>query len=145
MKTISFLGATFIFFLASPVYAGIVITPILEDQVIEKTPEDCFFGVVTPQGCGYVASRTLLPRCSTSALLTKDLCYPGSSEARLHHSTQCTIQYPMFQAIFQNVPGEGRRSRGGIQEYSSSCEMIDTALMLRLKRGSPSCGLYVLV
>lgn len=32
--------------------AGIVITPIQSDQVVDKTSGDCFFGVVTPQGCG---------------------------------------------------------------------------------------------
>jgi len=39
---------------ASLANAGIVITPIFSDQVVEKTSGDCFFGVVTPQGCGYV-------------------------------------------------------------------------------------------
>lgn len=37
---------------ASIVSAGIVITPIQDDQVVGKTSGDCFFGVVTPQGCG---------------------------------------------------------------------------------------------
>jgi hypothetical protein len=34
--------------------AGVVITPIKPDQVVEKSSGDCFFGVTTPQGCGYV-------------------------------------------------------------------------------------------
>lgn len=34
------------------VSAGIVITPIEEDQIVPKSSGDCFFGVVTPQGCG---------------------------------------------------------------------------------------------
>ncbi|QPH18817.1 hypothetical protein C2857_003917 [Epichloe festucae Fl1] len=34
------------------VNAGIVITPIKDDQIVGKTSGDCFFGVVTPQGCG---------------------------------------------------------------------------------------------
>jgi hypothetical protein len=34
--------------------AGVVRTPIRPNQVVEKTGDDCFFGVVTPQGCGYV-------------------------------------------------------------------------------------------
>lgn len=34
--------------------AGIVITPIGEDQTVDKMSGDCFFGVVTPQGCGCV-------------------------------------------------------------------------------------------
>ncbi|EGX95034.1 hypothetical protein CCM_03306 [Cordyceps militaris CM01] len=37
---------------ASLTSAGIVITPIRDDQVVPKTSGDCFFGVVTPQGCG---------------------------------------------------------------------------------------------
>lgn len=37
----------------SLVAADIVITPIFEDQIVQKQPGDCFFGVVTPQGCGY--------------------------------------------------------------------------------------------
>ena len=32
--------------------AGIVITPIKDNQIVEKASGDCFFGVVTPQGCG---------------------------------------------------------------------------------------------
>lgn len=32
--------------------AGIVITPIRSDMVVEKDSGDCFFGVVTPMGCG---------------------------------------------------------------------------------------------
>ncbi|XP_044721629.1 uncharacterized protein HRG_04544 [Hirsutella rhossiliensis] len=32
--------------------AGIVISPIEADQVVLKVPGDCFFGEVTPQGCG---------------------------------------------------------------------------------------------
>jgi hypothetical protein len=37
--------------------AGVVITPIRADQVVPKSSGDCFFGVTTPQGCGYVQSR----------------------------------------------------------------------------------------
>lgn len=36
------------------VSAGVVIVPIEMNQVVEKMSGDCFFGVVTPQGCGYV-------------------------------------------------------------------------------------------
>ncbi|OIW31336.1 hypothetical protein CONLIGDRAFT_631264 [Coniochaeta ligniaria NRRL 30616] len=32
--------------------AGVVITPIRPDQVVEKSSDDCFFGVTTPSGCG---------------------------------------------------------------------------------------------
>ncbi|KAG5993550.1 hypothetical protein E4U52_001833 [Claviceps spartinae] len=32
--------------------AGLVITPIHDDQIVEKVSNDCFFGEVTPQGCG---------------------------------------------------------------------------------------------
>lgn len=50
---------TFIFALLSTaisfVAADIVITPIFEDQVVQRQAGDCFFGVVTPQGCGYVS------------------------------------------------------------------------------------------
>lgn len=35
------------------VSAGIVITKISQEQIVEKENGDCFFGVVTPQGCGY--------------------------------------------------------------------------------------------
>ncbi|OAA48608.1 hypothetical protein NOR_01858 [Metarhizium rileyi] len=37
---------------ASIVGAGIVITPIKDDQIVPSSSGDCFFGVVTPQGCG---------------------------------------------------------------------------------------------
>jgi hypothetical protein len=37
---------------ASLVSAGIVITPISDDMIVEKINGDCPFGVVTPQGCG---------------------------------------------------------------------------------------------
>jgi hypothetical protein len=39
---------------ASLAAAGIVITTIMDDQIVPKTSGDCFYGVVTPQGCGYV-------------------------------------------------------------------------------------------
>lgn len=39
---------------ASLAAAGVVITPIRPEQVVEKSSDDCFFGVTTPQGCGYV-------------------------------------------------------------------------------------------
>ncbi|KAL2209107.1 hypothetical protein CC79DRAFT_1332335 [Sarocladium strictum] len=37
---------------ASLASAAIVITPITDDQIVEKMAGDCPFGVVTPQGCG---------------------------------------------------------------------------------------------
>ncbi|KAJ6443962.1 hypothetical protein O9K51_02355 [Purpureocillium lavendulum] len=46
---------------ASLASAGIVITPIFSDQVVDKSSGDCFFGVVTPQGCGCVALYPSLP------------------------------------------------------------------------------------
>jgi hypothetical protein len=51
MKPAAFAAAVLSLFI-SAVSAGVVIVPILEDQVVEKTSGDCFFGVVTPQGCG---------------------------------------------------------------------------------------------
>ncbi|KAG6227594.1 hypothetical protein E4U26_001600 [Claviceps purpurea] len=32
--------------------AGLVITPIQDDQIVKKVSNDCLFGEVTPQGCG---------------------------------------------------------------------------------------------
>lgn len=40
--------------------AGVVITKISQDQIVDREAGDCFFGVVTPQGCGYVFSVLLL-------------------------------------------------------------------------------------
>ncbi|KAK5660679.1 hypothetical protein OQA88_12043 [Cercophora sp. LCS_1] len=37
--------------------AGVVITPIRQNQVVTKNSDDCFFGVTTPQGCGYSTLR----------------------------------------------------------------------------------------
>ena len=37
---------------ASLAAAGVVITPILADMIVPRVAGDCFFGVVTPQGCG---------------------------------------------------------------------------------------------
>lgn len=55
---------TFFFTLLSTalslVAADIVITPIFEDQIVQKQAGDCFFGVVTPQGCGYAFLFSLL-------------------------------------------------------------------------------------
>jgi hypothetical protein len=39
---------------ASLAAAGVVITPIRPDQVVTKDAGDCWGGVVTPMGCGYV-------------------------------------------------------------------------------------------
>ncbi|KAI0098005.1 hypothetical protein GGR51DRAFT_566042 [Nemania sp. FL0031] len=52
MKATTFLVAL----CASLVSAGVVITPISKDQVVPKVEGDCFFGVSTPTGCGYVHS-----------------------------------------------------------------------------------------
>lgn len=54
---------------ASLANAGIVITPIFSDQVVEKTSGDCFFGVVTPQGCGYVLTYSLPSHEALSVLM----------------------------------------------------------------------------
>lgn len=37
---------------ASLASAGIVITPVYSAQVVPKSNGDCFFGEITPQGCG---------------------------------------------------------------------------------------------
>lgn len=34
--------------------AGLILIPITPSQIVEKINGDCFFGVVTPEGCGYV-------------------------------------------------------------------------------------------
>lgn len=36
---------------ASLASAGVVITPVFADQVVQKSSGDCAFGVVTPIGC----------------------------------------------------------------------------------------------
>ena len=36
----------------SVVNAGVVLIPITEDEVVKKMKGDCYFGVVTPEGCG---------------------------------------------------------------------------------------------
>lgn len=54
MKSTIFAAAVLAFF-TSFVSAGIVIVPINGDQVVDKAPGDCFYGVVTPQGCGWVS------------------------------------------------------------------------------------------
>ncbi|KAL2758440.1 hypothetical protein ACRALDRAFT_1061623 [Sodiomyces alcalophilus JCM 7366] len=42
--------------MTSLVSAGVVITPVTPDQVVEKTGGDCYFGVVTPRGCAPLRS-----------------------------------------------------------------------------------------
>ncbi|SPN99785.1 uncharacterized protein DNG_02637 [Cephalotrichum gorgonifer] len=37
---------------ASLAAAGMVLTPVFEDQAVEKLAGDCPYGVVTPMGCG---------------------------------------------------------------------------------------------
>lgn len=32
--------------------AGLILIPITPSQIVEKINGDCFFGVVTPEGCG---------------------------------------------------------------------------------------------
>ncbi|KAB5517292.1 hypothetical protein GE09DRAFT_1230917 [Coniochaeta sp. 2T2.1] len=36
--------------------AGVVTVPIRPEQVVEKSSDDCFFGVTTPLGCGPLRS-----------------------------------------------------------------------------------------
>lgn len=52
MKTAIFI--TLLSTAASLASAGIVITPVFVNQIVEKLSGDCFFGEVTPQGCGWV-------------------------------------------------------------------------------------------
>ncbi|CCT70754.1 hypothetical protein FOQG_01521 [Fusarium oxysporum f. sp. raphani 54005] len=49
MKTTVFV--TLLSAAASLVSAGIVVTPVFFNQIVEKLSGDCPFGVVTPQGC----------------------------------------------------------------------------------------------
>ncbi|KAK5994950.1 Secreted virulence factor MC69 [Cladobotryum mycophilum] len=48
MKSTVFL--TIISTVISLASAGIVITPIYDNQIVDKKSGDCFFGVVTPYG-----------------------------------------------------------------------------------------------
>lgn len=59
MKTTFFLAllSTAVSFVA----ADIVITPVFADQIVQKQSGDCFFGVVTPQGCAYVFVAPISP------------------------------------------------------------------------------------
>lgn len=60
----------------SLVSAGVVTIPIRADQVVEKSADDCFFGVVTPMGCGYVLFP---PPCPQSLTLQGFTCvFDGS-------------------------------------------------------------------
>jgi hypothetical protein len=45
------------------IQAGILIVPVVREMVVEARDGDCFFGVTTPQGCGYVHGPV---SCSTS-------------------------------------------------------------------------------
>ncbi len=45
---------------ASVASAGVVITPITPQQVVPNAATDCFFGVSTPQGCGYVSRAAIV-------------------------------------------------------------------------------------
>ncbi|KAI1466510.1 uncharacterized protein F4812DRAFT_460781 [Daldinia caldariorum] len=36
--------------------AGVVITPIFQNQIVPQASNDCFFGKTTPYGCGPVRS-----------------------------------------------------------------------------------------
>ncbi|KAM0279688.1 hypothetical protein ACHAQH_004490 [Verticillium albo-atrum] len=36
---------------ASFASAAVVITPVAQNQVVNRVSGDCFYGVVTPQGC----------------------------------------------------------------------------------------------
>ncbi|KIH87391.1 hypothetical protein SPBR_05425 [Sporothrix brasiliensis 5110] len=50
---------------ATTVSAGVVITPVFADQVVAKDSGDCFFGVVTPQGCAQSYQAVLAPDTRT--------------------------------------------------------------------------------
>ncbi|KAF4124658.1 hypothetical protein GMORB2_5324 [Geosmithia morbida] len=39
---------------ATLVSADLVVTPINQNEVVDKVKGDCFFGAVTPQGCGFL-------------------------------------------------------------------------------------------
>lgn len=55
--------------------ASIVITPVFEDQVVQKQSGDCFFGVVTPQGCAYVSSFFFFSHLSFFFFLLRHATY----------------------------------------------------------------------
>ncbi|KAI1379793.1 hypothetical protein F4677DRAFT_441989 [Hypoxylon crocopeplum] len=50
MKTA--IATTLLALCASLASAGVVITPIHQDQLVPNLSGDCFFGVSTPYGCG---------------------------------------------------------------------------------------------
>lgn len=44
-------AAAVVFLFASLASAGVVKTPVFDNQVVTKDAGDCALGVVTPQGC----------------------------------------------------------------------------------------------
>ena len=48
--------ATVLAAIVSLTTAGVVITPIHSDQLVPKLAGDCFYGQVTPNGCGPIRS-----------------------------------------------------------------------------------------
>lgn len=74
MRLIAFAAATLSLCL-SLVSAGVVRTPIRPDQVVPKTGDDCFFGVTTPQGCGYVLTVSLDMSWMNGSSMTTNYVY----------------------------------------------------------------------
>ncbi|KAI0007401.1 hypothetical protein F4779DRAFT_619646 [Xylariaceae sp. FL0662B] len=71
-------ATTLLAFCASLVSAGVVITPIFSNQIVPKGSGDCFYGEITPFGCGAVHKPTLgihirVPDARASLM---DMAYP---------------------------------------------------------------------
>jgi hypothetical protein len=67
---------------ASFAAAGVVITPIKPDQVVAKGAGDCWGGVTTPSGCGYV-HYSISARTNTGMMLTRNELQAASLEMRV--------------------------------------------------------------
>lgn len=52
MRAVAVAAVAVLSLCASLASAGVVTIPIKQEQVVDKTDGDCFFGVVTPMGCG---------------------------------------------------------------------------------------------
>ncbi|TDZ46904.1 hypothetical protein CTRI78_v008832 [Colletotrichum trifolii] len=98
---------------ASLASAGVVITPVRPNQVIPANSGDCFFGVVTPQGC---ASVTASPRITLRVLFIERVLRerrPQVTGSRLSISIIISVSFTTFSYwAFSTTtkPGDDQRS-----------------------------------
>ncbi|KAI2466773.1 hypothetical protein F4781DRAFT_434086 [Annulohypoxylon bovei var. microspora] len=116
--------------------AGVVITPIHTNQVVDSLSGDCFFGKSTPFGCGVCENR--LERSPALMIDARSVCL-------LHYETGREEQSDARRAAGRRAwsrpvsnPGRATKERGVGVNFSVKCWVSNLNARLTKRKGKDS-------